>query len=70
MISTPTRIPQGRLDKARYYLELARADVDVGRLQSAESFLRLASVMDPTNREIRVVLEQVLSQREKQRLSG
>lgn len=63
----PHRIPQGRLEKARYYVELARADTEVGRLQSAESFLRLASVLDPVNPEIRVMLQQVAAGRARQR---
>lgn len=63
----PHRIPQGRLEKARYYVELARADTEVGRLQSAESFLRLASVLDPANPEIRVMLQQVAAGRARQR---
>ena len=63
----PSRIPQGRLEKARYYVELARADTEVGRLHSAESFLRLASVLDPANPEIRVMLQQVAASRARQR---
>lgn len=63
----PSRIPQGRLEKARYFVELARADTEVGRLQSAESFLRLASVLDPSNPEIRVMLQRVAAGRAKQR---
>lgn len=70
--STPSslkqqRLPEGRLDKARAYLNLAREDLAAGRLQSAESFIRLAAAMDPASLAIKAMLNQVVSQRATQR---
>lgn len=61
------RLPEGRLDKARAYLDLAREDLAAGRLQSAESFVRLAAAMDPSSLAIKAMLNQVVSQRATQR---
>lgn len=61
------RLPEGRLDKARAYLDLAREDLAAGRLQSAESFLRLAAAMEPASLAIKAMLNQVVSQRATQR---
>ncbi|MCA2977616.1 MAG: hypothetical protein INH37_04980 [Myxococcaceae bacterium] len=63
----PSRIPTSHLEKALHFLELARSDVEAGRLQSAESFLRLAAAMDPSNRDIVDRLRQVTAARASER---
>lgn len=66
--STSThRLPEGRLDKARAYVNLAREDLAAGRLQSAESFVRLAAAMDPASLAIKAMLNQVVTMRATQR---
>jgi len=57
------RLPEGRLDKARAYLELGKADLEAGRLQSAESFLRLAAAWDPASLAIKALIKQVVARR-------
>lgn len=58
-----TRIPQGQLEKARFYAAMAEAELARARLQSVESFLRLAAFMDPANVEVASRLRAVVSQR-------
>ncbi len=65
--SSTHRLPEGRLDKARAYLNLAREDLAAGRLQSAESFARLAVAMDPASLAIKSVLNQVVTRRATER---
>jgi len=62
-----TRIPEGRLEKARFFVEMAQADLLKQRLQSAESFLRLAASMDPSDLGIVGLLEAVVCARDQQR---
>lgn len=59
----PTRVPEGRLDKARFYLAHAEHDLASGKLQSAENFLRLATLMDPASLQARSALEALVRQR-------
>lgn len=59
----PNRIPDARLDKARFYLAHAQHDLASGKLQSAENFLRLATLMDPASAQARAALEAVVRQR-------
>ena len=65
-----TRIPDGRLEKARFYLTMAQAELAKARLQSAESFLRLAAFMDPSNPSIGDLLEDVVAERDQRRIAA
>lgn len=60
---SPGRIPEGRLDKARFYVAQAQRERATGRLQSAETFLRLAAVMDPSSAGISALLSEVVKER-------
>lgn len=68
-IADRTRIPEGRLEKARFFLSMAQADLEKGRLQSAESWLRLASSMDPSDLGIVGLLQEIVSERAQQRVA-
>ncbi|MBE2249817.1 MAG: hypothetical protein IAE78_09730 [Myxococcus sp.] len=57
------RLPEGRGDKARTYIALAEGDLAAGRLQSAESFLRLAIATDPSSDRGPSLLKVVLDRR-------
>jgi hypothetical protein len=59
----PTRIPEGRLEKARFYSAMAEQELQGQKLQSAENFLRLASVMDPADHRIVELLHEVVALR-------
>lgn len=48
-------------------MNLAREDLAAGRLQSAESFVRLAAAMDPASLAIKAMLNQVVTMRATQR---
>lgn len=64
MKPTPrARIPEGRLDKARFFLDEARRERANGRLQSAETFVRLAAVMDPASAGIAALLGELVKER-------
>lgn len=62
-----TRIPEGRLEKAHFFVAMAQAELAKGRLQSAETFFRLAASMDPSDLGIVGMLQEIVSKRDQLR---
>lgn len=59
----PQRVPESRPDKARFFVEQARAEQHAGRLQSAENLARVAKAMAPLDKSIRELIDELVKQR-------
>lgn len=53
------RIPTDRIDKARFYGAMAEFEMEARKLQSAETFFRLAVMMDPADPHLSDQLNEV-----------
>lgn len=61
-----SRIPNGRIDKAHFYGAMAELEIKAHRLQSAETFFRLAVLMDPADQHLCEQLDAVIERRARQ----